>query len=970
MKFIKRLLVAAIILIIVLALLLFIATTSPFITKVLVPALQTEEYKFSLDSVDLGLKETKLANLYFLWRKKSGETNMTLYVQSLKASYLLSSLKSDLKEVSSVSIVGPRVTIFPGFFSREEKEEKKEERKNGFDLKKSFEKLKIPLRLGSLSVPGASFSITTSEEKCWGSFSLDVKNFAPRQDASLNLQGNAHYVKGDDITVEKMPFILGASFSFADSLIPLGAKGSLLATNLTGRAGGIDLANWHLSGDLLANCEDDARKLALKKCSLELKQGKKDVLSMLAEGTYDFSSGDALGDSSLQIMPSELWQKLLGDRVPVALDKLEVSLRCGAAWDNAKEELTEKSRFYLKNLAYSAYPHLPPVNCELLSTAKWSAAKKTLDIDMLDLKARHRNGSLMLLLRSLSPVTIDLERLSSGSLFDANVAYELRDAELQWASPFIKDKDTSIRGGTVSLVGKTSFDPGSAALSGSWQVSLNDADFDLGEKQYRKLSGEALLDASLKNNDQLAFTLKRLLVSARGGSLLSAGAKGEGSVKDKNLSVRWDIGHLSSLLWSPNDGDPLFFQTAGGVKTELPKITLAPTSLLIQKGRNPKQALSLEGTFYTDPAAGKQKLLVASDRFDISALTASGDPSQERAKEKKTKEPVGEEKQAQPAKGIEKWKAEAILDFKELRYEQWIVAPCKLFCELNDGVASIKGPDLGFFGGTLDLKGLCDLKIPGYVYGMSLLGTNISCLAVSRAIKPDNDEIVSGDMKFTLKAQGKGTGAQTVKKELTAQLEAKVKDGALKHIKVLEAVGNALHYKRLSDFNFKSVDLAASVTNGIITVTKGDIRSVFLGLTSGGTIDFDKNIDFSLALTLSAQAVKEIILSLAPKSKIENADDKPGKTYPLPPIVVTGTLDNPKLLGAENIFRSLTQTLGAHWEMFLDVVPTDKVKEGVQKGIEKLGGVIQGGKNSDASQKADKLIQDGKNLLKGLFKKQ
>ena len=48
---------------------------------------------------------------------------------------------------------------------------------------------------------------------------------------------------------------------------------------------------------------------------------------------------------------------------------------------------------------------------------------------------------------------------------------------------------------------------------------------------------------------------------------------------------------------------------------------------------------------------------------------------------------------------------------------------------------------------------------------------------------------------------------------------------------------------------------------------------------------------------------------------------------------------------------------------------TDKVKEGVQKSIEKLGGVIQSGVNSDAAQKADKLIQSGKDALKGLFKK-
>lgn len=54
MKIIKRLLIIALILIALLVVALFVATSSPFITKVLIPALQTEEYTFTLDDIDLG----------------------------------------------------------------------------------------------------------------------------------------------------------------------------------------------------------------------------------------------------------------------------------------------------------------------------------------------------------------------------------------------------------------------------------------------------------------------------------------------------------------------------------------------------------------------------------------------------------------------------------------------------------------------------------------------------------------------------------------------------------------------------------------------------------------------------------------------------------------------------------------------------------------------------------------------------
>lgn len=969
MKILKRLFWAAVILIALLVVAFFVVTSSPFITKVLVPALQTEEYMFTLDDIDLGFGESSFANLNFVWRNPSGETNMTLFVQNFKTGYELMSFGSDQKKIKVLSITGPRLAIFPSFFEKKEKQPEEKKEKKDFDLKKKMEELKVPVDLDALYVPGASFSVTTKEEKLWGNLNLEVNKFAPNKEADLKLTGNARYVKGEDVTVERMPFSMEAAFTFSDSLIPTGAKGSLLITNLTGRAGEIDLANWYVLGNLQAECENVGQALIIKNLSLALKQGKKDVAGLISNGRYDVSSGSAEAAAALQVMPSTLWEKLFGDRVPLALGQLETSLTTNARWDNSASTLSGNNHIFLKKVAYSAYPHLPPLDCELVSTTRFETANKKISFDRFDLSARRQDGSVMLLVKTLSPLALEFDKLSRGELCSANIAYELRDAELQWLSPFVKNNDVKINKGTLSVVGKTAFDPEKKDLSGTWQLALNDADVSMKEKRYRKLNGEALLEGSFSDNDRFLFTLKRFSATMNNRNVLSAGAKGEGSLSKKSYAARWDIGSLSSLLWDPANVDgQLFLQCAGSASATLPKVTLNPTSLAIQKGSNPKQSLDLNGEFYIEPTAGKQKLYVASNHFDIQALTASPEGSAEKDAQKKAEEPK-KGGQAEPAKGIEKWQAEATLDFKELCYGNYVLSPCKLFVELMNGVATLKGPNLGFAEGTLDLKSVCDLKIPGYAYTMSLLGTNISCMAVSKAAMPKGDTYISGTAGLNLQAQGRGTDSEAIKKDLTAQFKMDVRDGELKNIKILNALANVLHYSRLSDLPFRDFDMSASLTNGVLAIDESEVTSAVVGLRTEGTIDMDKNIDMAISLTLTAQAVKEIVLSMAPKSVLKD-NDEPGKTYPLPPIVVTGTLENPQILGPENVFKSLTKTLGAHWEMFLDVVPTDKVKEGVQKGIEKLGGVIQGGdKNSDASQQADKLIKEGKNLLKGLFKK-
>ncbi|MBR5623833.1 hypothetical protein IKW72_02340 [bacterium] len=968
MKIIKRLFWAAVILIALLVVAFFVVTSSPFITKVLVPALQTEEYMFTLDDIDLGFGESSFSNLNFVWKNPSGETNMTLFVQNFKTGYELISLGSDQTKIKVLSITGPRLAIFPPFFEKKEKQPEEKKEKEDFDLKKKIEELKIPVDLDALHVPGASFSVTTKEEKLWGSLNLEVNKFAPNKEADLKVTGNARYVKGEDVTVERMPFSMEAAFTFADSLIPTGAKGSLLITNLTGRAGEIDLANWYVLGNLQAECESVGQALIIKNLSLALKQGKKDVAGLVSNGRYDVASGSAEAAAALQVMPSLLWEKLFGDRVPLALGQLETSLTTKARWDNSAATLSGNNHIFLKKVAYSAYPHLPPLDCELVSTTRFETANKKISFDRFDLSARRPDGSVMLLVKTLSPLALEFDKLSRGELCSANIAYELRDAELQWLSPFVKGSDVTINKGTVSVVGKTAFDPEKKDLSGVWQLSLNDADVAMKEKRYRKLNGEALLEGSFSDNDRFLFTLKRFSATLNNKNVLSAGAKGEGSISKKSYAARWDIGSLSSLLWDPgNVDDQLFLQSAGSANASLPKVTLNSTSLAIQKGRNQKQSLDLSGEFYIEPTAGKQKLLVSSDHFDIGALTASDKDKEKQDKQEKQEAPK-KSGSSEPAKDIEKWQAEATLDFKELCYGNYVISPCKLFVELMNGVATLKGPNLGFAEGTLDLKSVCDLKVPGYAYNLSLLGTNISCMAVSKAAMPKGDTYISGLAGLNLQAQGQGTDSEAIKKDLTAQFKMDVRDGELKNIKVLNSLASVLHYSRLSDLPFRDFDMQASLTNGLLTIEKSEVQSTVVGLRTEGTIDMDKNIDMAISLTLTAQAVKEIILSLAPKSTITD-DDEPGKSYPLPPIVVTGTLEDPKILGPENVFKSLTKTLGAHWEMFLDVVPTDKVKEGVQKGIEKLSGVIQGGdKNSDASQKADKIIQDGKNLLKGLFK--
>ena len=964
MKFLRRLFVLLIVLVLLVGGALLFVTSSWFLTGVVLPLIQSETLLLHADTVSPGLQKAELGGFNLVLRNQDRSTNMQVFVQSLKVRYSLGSLLQKPPRLTEIAIHNPRVTIYQGKEVKEEKE-KKETRIEDFDLRESLGKLNFPCVIEKFSLTGASFTFAGADKKLISGFSGELNNFGPKRETALRFGGQARYLMADDVSLEKLPWEIKGNFKFGETLVPNTAAVTLAATNFTGRAGQIDLKAWSLLGDLTIDCKEDGRLINLENLSLELKEKEKDVTSVNAVASLDFSTGDAQGALALSALPAELWQKILGDKIPLALNKLEAIARLGFYWENSARTLSFTENQYFRNLSYTAYPALPLISEESVCTGSFTFTTKTLRLEQADIKARRPDGQLMLSFALQKPLVAKIDELASGKLCPASVVYSIHEADLLWLQPLLKEDKNKIYSGTLSLNGRSSYDPLLDSFEAACECALNKVNFKTGEKHYRQLTAESSFEGALQGGTNLNFRLASLKANLGKEKILELSARAKGVWQNKRLEAAWNAATISSRLWEPEGKaeERWLFSTLGSLNLQNPSVTLGQTSVTAARGNNAAQQIALSGQFFLEPEKGWQKLIVRAGDLDLGALTAPKDPA---AKDQnKNSQQTAHEEAKEPLQPlpVEKWLALADIEARSVRYENWLISPCKLTAVLSNGVASVASRDFGLCEGGVKLFSHAVLTKTDYPFGLNLQATNISCSAVCNSLSPGAGKQFSGLAKIDCAAQGlAGTGT----KNLTAQIKGDVIEGAFHHVKVLEQIANALHYQKLADFNFNTYELEAAITNEIVYISKSIVKSEAIGLNGKGSVGFDTTLDLALNLSLSAKAVGEILASVAPKSVFS---EKLQASYNLPPIVVTGTVSNPVILSADNILRSLLETLGSNLQLFLDVVPTDKIQEHVQKGIEKFTGVIDQGKNSKAAQKADKLIQDGKDTILKIFGK-
>ena len=299
----------------------------------------------------------------------------------------------------------------------------------------------------------------------------------------------------------------------------------------------------------------------------------------------------------------------------------------------------------------------------------------------------------------------------------------------------------------------------------------------------------------------------------------------------------------------------------------------------------------------------------------------------------------------------------------KINYDAYEIKDFKAGLALDDGFFTTKDFSFVLNDGPCTVLASADLKEekPPLVFDMKLSDANINqnmdILAYIVPLLAAPEGKLSGKLNMQLKANGNGLDWQDdLSKTLSGKGEIEIKDGYIKGgkvtSKILKAVGGRGEYE-FEQITTRFIIEDSKIINDDISVNGKEFDIGLSGWTS-----FDGRIEYSAdAEALGSQLggdARKILGALSEGSKL--------------PIVVTGTIDKPRLSfkwpKPQEIGNILQGILGGSG----DSKPQTESSDSSQKT--EVGEVEEAGKETQPIKKEDKIdVEDVvKDLFKGLFK--
>jgi hypothetical protein len=303
------------------------------------------------------------------------------------------------------------------------------------------------------------------------------------------------------------------------------------------------------------------------------------------------------------------------------------------------------------------------------------------------------------------------------------------------------------------------------------------------------------------------------------------------------------------------------------------------------------------------------------------------------------------------------------MSMDKINYDAYEIKDFKAGLALDDGFFTTKDFSFVLNDGPCTVLASADLKEekPPLVFDMKLSDANINqnmdILAYIVPLLAAPEGKLSGKLNMQLKASGNGLDWQDdLSKTLSGKGEIEIKDGYIKGgkvtSKILKAVGGRGEYE-FEQITTRFIIEDSKIINDDISVNGKEFDIGLSGWTS-----FDGRIEYSAdAEALGSQLggdARKILGALSEGSKL--------------PIVVTGTIDKPRLSfkwpKPQEIGNILQGILGGSG----DSKPQTESSDSSQKT--EVGEVEEAGKETQPIKKEDKIdVEDVvKDLFKGLFK--
>lgn len=249
------------------------------------------------------------------------------------------------------------------------------------------------------------------------------------------------------------------------------------------------------------------------------------------------------------------------------------------------------------------------------------------------------------------------------------------------------------------------------------------------------------------------------------------------------------------------------------------------------------------------------------------------------------------------------------VNIANLTFQEFTIDKIDLVLGLAGKKANLDLRSIKFYGGSLSGKLNANLNVPGVAYearDLKLTGFDAhpfsnSVITTFLTKLPDNQELqhkVYGRLDLTASLKGGGVEPQDILKNLTGKASLTLKDGELKKLKTLAAVGDYLRSNTLKgDIKFGELRIDAGIGQSIITVSKFDLKQNDFELAFVGGIDLNRlvwvagnRLTLKLAPPIVAGLSKEFSLLKDPSGWLELTFELTG---PLKAPVPRPVLDKP-----------------------------------------------------------------------------
>jgi AsmA protein len=172
--------------------------------------------------------------------------------------------------------------------------------------------------------------------------------------------------------------------------------------------------------------------------------------------------------------------------------------------------------------------------------------------------------------------------------------------------------------------------------------------------------------------------------------------------------------------------------------------------------------------------------------------------------------------------------------------------------QLKDNVFTLEQLTGKVAGGTFSKTARIDLRQKGLAYHAHIETHGVQADPLFTALAPKAAGTVFGEVNLALDMQGRGTGMDAIKQNLTGGGDLKMADGKITGAGLASGLADFLELEELRVLRFSEAAGKLTVKNGQVQVN-ADLSGQDVGLTPTGSVGLDGSLNIALPVCLSPE---------------------------------------------------------------------------------------------------------------------